>query len=413
MSAMTIQWTKDADGVVVLTMNAPGASANTITDDFRSALDATLDRIDAERDDISGVVLTSAKKTFFAGMDLKVLVEQVMSFEPAGVMNLATGLKAQLRRLETIGAPVVAAINGAALGGGLELALACHHRIVADVPGVRIGLPEVLLGVLPGGGGVVRTVRMIGIQSALTSVLLSGERMMPTRAKQVGIVDELVVGADELVPAAKAWITAHPDQHTQPWDMRGYQIPGGSPSSPSVAANLSALPANLHKQIRTTRMPAPRAILAAALEGAQVDFDTAALIESRYFVSLVKSQVARNMVQAFFFDMEKVQRGAARPKQADGSTLDTRPIRRVGVLGAGTIGAQIAYATAKAGIDVVLKDTNVEKANRGKAYSEALEAEALAEGRTTAQKSRALLDRITATATAADLAGVDFVVEAG
>ncbi|OHV04977.1 3-hydroxyacyl-CoA dehydrogenase NAD-binding domain-containing protein [Mycobacterium talmoniae] len=407
MTDNTIRWDRDGDGIVTLTLDEPGVSANTITEAFRNSLDAALDRIEAERDDITGIVLTSAKKTFFAGMDLDVLVDEVMPLQPAEILDLTTELKAQLRRLETIGVPVVAAINGAALGGGLELALACHHRIAADVPGTQIGLPEVLLGVLPGAGGVARTVRLIGIQPALMSVLLTGARMKPAQAKAVGVIDEVVACLDELVPAAKAWIKANPDKNIQPWDVKGYQIPGGSPSTPAFAENLPAFPANLHKQLKGDRMPAPRAIMAAALEGAQVDFDAALLIESRYFVSLIKSQVAKNMIQAFFFDLQKVQGGAARPEG-----IAQRPITKVGVLGAGMMGAGIAYVTAKAGIEVVLKDVTLEAARNGKAYSENLEAKALAKGRTTQEKVTALLDRITPTADASDFAGVDFVIEA-
>lgn len=404
---MTIKWEIDADGIVLLTMDAPDAGTNTITDAFQRSLNETLDRIAAEADDISGVVLTSAKETFFAGMDLDVLVDEVVAREPAEILELTTGLKAQLRRLETIGKPVVAAINGTALGGGLELALATHHRIAADVPGTQIGLPEVLLGVLPGAGGVARTVRLIGIQQALMGVLLTGARMKPTKAKQVGVIDEIVSSVDELVPTAKAWIVANPDAATQPWDRKGFTIPGGSPSSPAIAQNLPAFPANLHKQVKTTHMPAPRAIMAAAIEGAQVDFDTAQLIESRYFVSLIKSQVATNMIQAFFFDLAEVQGGASRP---DG--VEKRPIDKVGILGAGMMGAGIAYVTAKAGIDVVLKDITIEAAQRGKAYAENIEAKALAKGRTTQEEVDALLSRITPTADPTDFAGVDFVVEA-
>ena len=357
---MAIDWTQDADGVVVLTMDAPGAGANTITDAFRGALDQALDRIDAERDGITGVVIASAKKTFLAGMDLDVLVEQVMPSDPADVMALATGLKARLRRLETLGLPVVAAINGAALGGGLELALACHHRIAADVPGNRIGLPEVQLGVLPGAGGVARTVRLLGIEPALTAVLLSGARLKPVAAQEIGLVDDVVGGIDELVPAAKAWIAAHPDAHTQPWDVRGYRIPGGEPSEPAFAQNLPAFPANLHKRLGTDRMPAPRAILAAAVEGAQVDFDTAQLIESRYFVSLVESPVARNMVQAFFFDVQAVQSAGSQPQdlaRVVGDEFTTRVraaqlIEAIRMLADGIDPAVIEQAATQAGYAV-------------------------------------------------------------
>ncbi|MEU6579440.1 3-hydroxyacyl-CoA dehydrogenase NAD-binding domain-containing protein [Nocardia sp. NPDC046763] len=408
MTDNTIRWDRDADGIVTLTMDDPNQQANTITEAFQASLATALDRIDDERDAITGIVITSAKKTFFAGMDLNVLLEQLVPAAPAEILAVTAAFNAQLRRLETIGKPVVAAINGAALGGGLELAFATHHRIAADVRGNQIGLPEVLLGVLPGGGGIGRAVRLLGIQQALMQVLLTGERMHPAKALKVGVIDEIVGSAEELVPAAKAWIKANPDRKVQPWDVKGFKIPGGSPATPAFAATLPAFPANLHKQLEgNDHMPAPRAIMAAALEGALVDFDTAQKIESRYFVSLVKSPVARNMIQAFFFDIQQVESGAARPVG-----IEKKPIKKVGILGAGMMGAGIAYVTAKAGIEVVLKDVSLEAAQRGKAYSENLEAKALAKGRTTEEKSTALLGLIHPTADAADFAGVDFVVEA-
>ncbi|MEZ0363839.1 3-hydroxyacyl-CoA dehydrogenase NAD-binding domain-containing protein [Mycobacterium sp. pUA109] len=406
MTDTMIRWDRDEAGIVVLTMDDPDAGANTITELYKSSMAATLDRLEAEKDRISGVVLTSAKKTFFAGMNLELLMD-LGPDDAQTVIDEATEIKAQLRRLETLGKPVVAAINGAALGGGLELALACHHRIAADVPGNAIGLPEVMLGVLPGAGGVVRTVRMLGIQNALMQVLLPGTRFTPTKAQQAGLIDDVVGSVEELVPRAKAWIKANPDNHTQPWDVDGYQIPGGTPATPAFAANLPAFPANLRKQLNGQNMPAPRAILATGVEGAQVDFDTAQMIESRYLARLVTGPIAKNMIQAFFFDLQRVQGGGSRP---DG--IATRTIGKVGILGAGMMGAGIAYITAKAGIDVVLKDVTLEAAQKGKDYSEGLEAKALAKGRTTAEKSQALLNRITPTADAADFAGVDFVIEA-
>jgi 3-hydroxyacyl-CoA dehydrogenase/enoyl-CoA hydratase/3-hydroxybutyryl-CoA epimerase len=303
--------------------------------------------------------------------------------------------------------PVVAAINGAALGGGLEIALACHHRIAADVKGSAIGLPEVSLGLLPGGGGVTRTVRMMGIQNAFVNVLSQGTRFNPKKAKDTGLVDELVGSVEELVPAAKAWIKANPEAHTQPWDAKGYRMPGGTPSSPALAAILPSFPSLLRKQIKGTNMPAPRAILAAAVEGAQVDFDTASRIESRYFTELATGHVAKNMIQAFFFDLQAINAGGSRPEG-----IGKTPITKIGVLGAGMMGAGIAYVSAKAGFDVVLKDVTIEAANKGKGYSEKLEAKALERGRTTAEKSAALLGRITPTADPADFKGVDFVIEA-
>ncbi|GAA1215873.1 3-hydroxyacyl-CoA dehydrogenase NAD-binding domain-containing protein [Prauserella alba] len=404
--AKTIRWEQDSDGIVTLTMDDPKQSANTMNADYRESMGVVLDRLESEKDSITGVVLTSAKKTFFAGGDLNDLIKATPD-DAAEITEASNELKGQLRRLETLGKPVVAAVNGAALGGGLEIALACHRRIVADVKGTAIGLPEVSLGLLPGGGGIVRTVRLLGIQSAIMNVLVQGQRHRPAKALELGLVDELVSSVDELLPKAKAWIKENPEGGVQPWDQKGFKIPGGSPSNPKFAANLPAFPANLRKQLKGAPMPAPRAILSAAVEGAQVDVDTASLIETRYFVSLVTGQVAKNMTKAFFFDLQAINAGESRP---DGH--EQYQAKKVGVLGAGMMGAAIAYVSAKAGIDVVLKDVSQENAEKGKGYAAKLEEKALKRGKTTQEKSDALLGRITPTADPADLKGVDFVIEA-
>jgi 3-hydroxyacyl-CoA dehydrogenase/enoyl-CoA hydratase/3-hydroxybutyryl-CoA epimerase len=406
MADNTIQWDKDADGIVTLTMDDPSGSANVMNEAYIESMGKAVDRIVAEKDSITGVVITSAKKTFFAGGDLTSMINA--GPEDAGQsFDTVETVKKQLRTLETLGKPVVAAINGAALGGGLEIALACHHRIAADAKGSQLGLPEVTLGLLPGGGGVTRTVRMFGIQNAFVNILSQGTRFKPAKAKEIGLVDEVLPTVEELVPAAKAWIKANPDSHEQPWDKKGYKMPGGTPSSPGLAAILPSFPALLRKQLKGAPMPAPKAILAAAVEGAQVDFDTASRIESRYFAQLVTSQVAKNMIQAFFFDLQTINGGGSRPEG-----IGKTPIKKIGVLGAGMMGAAIAYVSAKAGFEVVLKDVSAEAAAKGKGYSEKLEAKALERGRTTQEKSSEVLNRITPTAEASDLAGVDFVIEA-
>ncbi|NEW30594.1 3-hydroxyacyl-CoA dehydrogenase NAD-binding domain-containing protein [Nocardia cyriacigeorgica] len=401
-----IGWEQDSDGIVVLTMDDPNQSANTMNDLYKKSMTATVERLEAEKDNITGVVLTSAKKTFFAGGDLKNMMK-VGKDDAQALMDELGQIKGALRRLETLGKPVVSAINGAALGGGLEITLATHYRIAADVPGVQLGLPEVTLGLLPAGGGVIRTVRMLGLQGALMQVLLQGQKYRPAKAKEIGLINEVVGSVEELVPAAKAWIKANPEGGVQPWDKKGFKIPGGTPSSPAFAANLPAFPANLRKQIKGANMPAPRAIMSAAVEGSQVDIDNASLIESRYFVHLLTGPVAKNMIQAFFFDLQSINNGGSRP-----ADVPKREIKKVGVLGAGMMGAGIAYVSAKAGYEVVLKDVTLEAAERGKGYSEKIEAKALSRGKTTEEKSKALLDRIKPTADAADFAGVDFVIEA-
>jgi len=396
----TIRWDKDDDGVVVLTLDDPSRSANTMNEAYARSMDAVLDRIAAERDDITGVVITSAKKTFFAGGDLDSL-GAIGPDQAAQVYARVAAGKAQLRRLETCGRPVVAAVNGSALGGGLELALACHHRVVADDPRIEIGFPEVTLGLIPGAGGIVRTVRLLGIVDALMTVLLRGQRLRPAAALEAGLVHE-IAPRDELIARAKAWIATNPNAQ-QPWDVKGYKIPGGTPATPALAANLPAFPATLRKELKGAPYLAPRNILAAAVEGAQVDFDTAIDIEGRYFADAATSQIARNMIKAFFFDLQAANSRA--PK-------DIAPVQTVGVLGAGMMGAGIAYVCAKAGMTVLLKDVSVEAAERGKAYSERLLDKAIGRGRQTEEGKAELLGRIRATADPADLAGVELVIEA-
>ncbi|MFJ5610295.1 3-hydroxyacyl-CoA dehydrogenase NAD-binding domain-containing protein [Streptomyces sp. NPDC093221] len=401
----TIRWEQDTDGIVTLVLDDPAQSANTMNAAFADSLDATLDRLEAELDGVRGIIVTSAKKTFFAGGDLRDLIRATPE-NAADVLAGSLRIKRRLRRLETLGKPVVAAINGAALGGGYEIALACHHRIALDTPGTKIGLPEVTLGLLPGGGGVVRTVRLLGIADALLKVLLQGRQYAPQRALEAGLIHEVATDRDAMLASARAYVLAHPDAR-QPWDTPGYKIPGGTPKSPAFAANLPAFPANLRKQLAGAPYPAPLAILSAAVEGSQVDIDTATLIEARYFTELACGRTSKNMIQAFFFDMQAVNSGASRPEG-----VPARPVTKVAVLGAGMMGAGIAYSCARAGIDVVLKDVTAEAAERGKAYSVTLLDKALAKGRTTPHKRDALLARITPTADPADLAGCDAVIEA-
>ncbi|MFJ7524818.1 3-hydroxyacyl-CoA dehydrogenase NAD-binding domain-containing protein [Streptomyces griseus] len=401
----TIRWEQDETGVVTLVLDDPNQSANTMNQAFKDSIAAVADRAEAEKDSIRGIIYTSAKKTFFAGGDLKDMIK-VGPENAQDAFDAGNAIKASLRRIETLGKPVVAAINGAALGGGYEIALACHHRVALDAPGSRIGLPEVTLGLLPAGGGVTRTVRLMGIADALLKVLLQGTQYTPRRALENGLVHEVAATREEMTEKARAFIDAHPESQ-QPWDVKGYRIPGGTPSNPKFAANLPAFPANLKKQLAGAPMPAPRNILAAAVEGSQVDFETALTIEARYFTELVTGQVSKNMIQAFFFDLQAVNSGANRP-----GGIPERPVRKVAVLGAGMMGAGIAYSCARAGIDVVLKDVSAEAAAKGKAYSEKLLAKALSRGRTTEAKRDELLARITPTGDAADLAGCDAVIEA-
>ncbi|MFA6574555.1 MAG: 3-hydroxyacyl-CoA dehydrogenase NAD-binding domain-containing protein, partial [Nocardioides sp.] len=401
-----VHYERDADGIVTLTLDDPTSSANTMNELYLSSMQTAVDRLYDEVDDVTGVVVASAKKTFFAGGNLKGMVTATKD-DAASVFQMAEGVKAGLRRLEKFPRPVVAAINGAALGGGFEIALATNHRIVVDDSSVKLGLPESSLGLLPGGGGVTRIVRLLGIQSGLMDVLLQGTQFNPSSAKEKGLVDELVATREELVPAAKAWIKANPEAAQNPWDAPGYKMPGGTPKSPALAAFLPAFPALLRKQTKGALYPAARAILSAAVEGAQVDFDTASRIESRYLVNLIVNQGSKNMIQAFFFDLQAINSGSLRPQG-----IEPFKATKVGVLGAGMMGAGIAYSCARAGMEVVLKDVSADNAAKGKAYSEKLLDKAISRGKSTEEKKAELLGRITATADPSALTGCDLVIEA-
>lgn len=398
-------WEQDADGIVTITMDDPASSVNTMNDHFKAALEATVERLETSASDYVGVILASAKKSWFAGGDLN----QLSSAKPENAAEQTAEVehvKSLLRRLEKLGKPVVAALNGTALGGGLEVALACSYRIAAaDSRGAQFGLPEVSLGLMPGGGGITRTVRMLGLQKALTEVILPATKFDAAGALAAGLVDEVVPAAD-LVARAKAWIAENPAP-VKPWDEKGFRLPGGAVASPAIAANLPAMPALLRKQTGGAPMPAPRAALAAAVEGAYVDFDTASTVETRYFINLTHTAVAKNMIKAFFFDLQQISSGASRPAGFEKS-LPTK----VGVIGAGMMGAGIAYVTAKAGIDVVLLDVSDEAAEKGKDYARGLEEKALKRGKTTPEKSEALLSRIVTSSSDDALSGVDFVIEA-
>lgn len=412
MSDNIIAWETDGNGVVTLTIDDPSSSVNTMNDAFRDSVKETAEKLQSgvEAGDVKGVVITSAKKTFFAGGDIKSMITATPAGAPA-LQKQIDQMKADMRTIETLGVPVVAALNGTALGGGLEIALATHHRIAADTRGAKFGLPEVTLGLLPGGGGVARVTRMLGIQDALMKVLTTGRQFSAEAAKDTGLIDE-IVSADQLIDAAKAWIASEPDA-SQPWDRKGYRMPGGTPTTPALAAMLPSFPANVTKQIKGAPMPAPQAILSAAVEGAQLKrFEDATAVETRWFVSLVTGPTSKNMMQAFFFDLNHCNGGGSRPVQEDGTPYPKTEFRKVGVIGAGMMGAGIAYVAAKAGIEVVLKDISEENAQKGKAYSEGLEAKALKRGKTTEEKSAALLGRITPTADYADLSDVDLVIEA-
>ncbi len=397
-----IQYQKNEDNIVILTFDSPNQSANTMNADFRTALDEVVVQLQAD-EDIAGIIFRSAKKTFFAGGDLDELI-QATPEHATEFFNMIEEMKAKLRYIETRGIPVVAALNGTALGGGWEIALCAHHRIALNDPKSKFGLPEVTLGLLPGGGGIVRSVRLLGLQNAFP-LLMEGKQFGVDKARSLGLIHDLTDSTDELLKKAIAWIKANPKSQ-QPFDVKGYKIPGGSPSTPAVAQMLAIAPAMLRDKTKGC-YPAPEAIMSAAVEGAQVDVDTALTIESRYFTYLAIGQISKNMIGTFWHGLNAIKSGASRPQG-----IERWKATKVGILGAGMMGAGIAYATASTGIPVVLKDISIEAAEKGKAYSQKLLDKKVAQGRLTAEKRDQVLSLIQATASNEDLAGCDLIIEA-
>ena len=397
-----IQYQKNEDNIVILTFDSPNQSANTMNADFRTALDEVVAQLQAD-EDIAGIIFRSAKKTFFAGGDLDELI-QATPEHATEFFNMIEEMKAKLRYIETRGIPVVAALNGTALGGGWEIALCAHHRIALNDPKSKFGLPEVTLGLLPGGGGIVRSIRLLGLQNALP-LLMEGKQFGVDKAKSLGLIHEVADSTDELLKKAIAWIKANPKSQ-QPFDVKGYKIPGGSPSTPAVAQMLAIAPAMLRDKTKGC-YPAPEAIMSAAVEGAQVDVDTALTIESRYFTYLATGQISKNMIGTFWHGLNAIKSGASRPQG-----LERWKATKVGILGAGMMGAGIAYATASTGIPVVLKDISLEAAEKGKAYSQKLLDKKVAQGRLSAEKRDQFLSLIQTTASNEDLAGCDLIIEA-
>lgn len=397
---MSIRYEKDPEGIVTLTLDTPGRSANILDQAFAESFRQVLGQLKAETD-LKGVILTSDKKTFVAGADLERMFQ---SIDPQTLFTEVEAFKTGLRTLETLGKPVVAAINGTALGGGFELALACHYRVALEHPSLRVGLPEVTLGLLPGGGGVTRLVRMLGLQESFP-YLTEGKQLKAKEAKNVGLIDALATDRADMIQQARAWIAAHPNPK-KPWDQKGYKIPGGDPRRPDVAQMCAIAPAVLKKKTYGN-YPAPQAIMNAAVEGALVDFDTACRLETRYFVSVATSQVAKNMISAFWFQLNKVNDGESRP-----ANIPVQETRQVGVLGAGMMGHGIAYVTALAGMDVVLKDVTLEKAAEGKSKIEKMLQKRVSKGKMDSAQAQEVLGRVKATGTADDLQGCDLVIEA-
>ncbi|MEM7333649.1 MAG: 3-hydroxyacyl-CoA dehydrogenase NAD-binding domain-containing protein [Chloroflexota bacterium] len=399
---MAINYEQDSQGIVTLTMDMPDRSANVLNSVFYTAFDEALNQLEGN-DSATGVILISGKpKIWVAGADID------SSFEGRDPQNFFDGsqaLKAFLRRLETIGKPVVAALNGTALGGGFELALSCHYRISLDNDKIKFGFPEVGLGLLPGGGGVVRAGRLIGLQPAL-EWLTQNKKYTPKQALSAGLINALANNVDDMMSQAKAWILANPDAKA-PWDaVKRYKIPGGGPNHPKIAQMLAIAPAIIRKETKGN-YPAPVAIMSALVEGAQVDFETASRIESRYFAKLAAGQVSENMINAFWTQLNQIKKGLSRPEN-----VPPQQTKKVGVLGSGMMGHGIAYVSAFAGMDVVMTDATQDGAEAGKEKIAAIMAKRVKRGRMTQEKMDGILSKINATADYAQLDGCDLIIEA-
>ena len=398
MTAVT--FTVDADGIATISLDLPGRPMNVINENLMQPLVEAIDKV-ASDPAIKGAILTSGKKDFIAGADIDNLF---LVTDPKIAFDMAEGLKAQLRKVELGGKPFVAAINGTALGGGLEIALSCHYRVAIDEPKTKIGLPEVKLGLLPGGGGTQRLPRLIGIQAA-APLILEGKELNPAAAKQQGIVHELAKDREEMLAKAKAWCLANP-KPVQPWDDKKFKFPGGDSRHPGTVQMLAIAPSMANAKTQGN-YPAARNILSSIYEGGIVDFDTGCRIESRYFAELVVSQVSKNMIGTLWFQLNGINKGKSRP-----AGIEKSKTQKLGILGAGMMGAGIAYVSAKVGMQVVLLDTTQEAADKGKAYSTNLLDKDVKKGRMLPADKEAFLARIQATTKYEDLAGCDLVIEA-
>ena len=392
------------NGIITVTIDQTERKMNVIGEGFNDAF-ATITDTFINDQDAKGLILTSGKSTFVVGAD----IDQLTTIETAEqAFDLVEDLKTSLRRLETSGKPVVAAITGTALGGGLELALACHYRIAIDSPKTssttKLGLPEVKLGLIPGGGGTQRLPRLIGIQKAL-ELMTQGKELRPQQALEIGFIDDVAHDDDELISKAKAWINDNPKAQ-QPWDKKGFKIPGGDSNHPKMVQVFSMAPA-MANQKSHGNYPAITHILSSVFEGCLTDIDNGLKIESRFFVACVLSDVSKNMINSLWTQLNSIKKGQSRPQGFERSKVS-----KVGILGAGMMGAGIAYVSAKAGMEVVLLDTAIEGAEKGKNYSTKLLDKAISRGLSTEEKKQALLDLIKTTTSYDDLEGCDLIIEA-
>ncbi|MGD9407879.1 MAG: 3-hydroxyacyl-CoA dehydrogenase NAD-binding domain-containing protein, partial [Gammaproteobacteria bacterium] len=401
----TIKYQKDEDGIVTLTIDIADRSMNVLTPEFMEDLDAAIERV-AGDDSARGAIVTSAKSSFIAGADLKELVGVFgQGLDEHQIYEFAGKYSKLYRKLETCGKPFVAAINGTALGGGLELCLACHYRVVLDNPKAAIGLPEVKVGLLPGAGGTQRLPRLIGIREALP-LMLEGRHLKPAKAAELGICHELASDVDDMLERARRWLTDVGDP-VAPWDKKGFKVPGGSGGMhPAVVQTFMAGNAMVAEKTQH-RYPAPISIMSCVYEGTQLPMDKGLKIELQYFTRLLAGPVGRNMIRTLFIDKGAADKLVRRPEGVPRSQ-----VKKLGILGAGMMGAGIAYVSAYAGQEVILLDRKLDDAEKGKAYSRGLLEKRVSRGRMTEDKAGAILDRIRPTTDYGDLEGCDLVIEA-
>ena len=401
--ADAIQLTLGDDGILVACMDLPGRPMNVVGDELMAGIAQAVERLADPA--AKGLILTSAKADFCAGGDLDRMSKWTTAQEP---FDASLAMKQVLRRLELQGKPVVAEITGHALGGGLELSLACHARIALANPRLKIGQPEVKLGLLPGGGGTVRLSRLVGIQQAL-QICGEGGDLSPAKALDLGLLTALALDRDDLLAQARAWIAAHP-QARQPWDLPKFRMPGGDSRSPALAQLFSIAP-SIASARSQGNYPAVQHIMSSIFEGGLLDFDNASVVESRYFAACAMSQASKNMIHTLWYQLSAIKKGASRPQVGPAGIAPSR-VKKLGVLGAGMMGAGIAQVSARAGISVVLLDSTLEAAERGKACAQGLLDKAVKRGRSTPEQRDALLARITPTADFAALAGCELLIEA-
>ena len=397
---MGFHYNLDRDNIVTITMDMKGKSVNVINKEFLDSFQEAINKLQNEKN-LKGVILTSAKKTFIAGGDIEMLYK---IFDPEEAFKMSESSKKVMLEFETLGVPIAAAINGTALGGGMEVALTCHFRVSLKDTNIKFGFPEVTLGLLPGGGGVTRLVRLIGLEKAL-QFLLEGNQINPDKAKEEGLIHDIASDLEGLLKKSREWILKNPESK-QPWHKKGANIPGGNPQSPSLVQKLIMAPILLLKKT-WGHYPAGKAIMASAVEGSMVDFETASRIESRAFAEVVTSKDCKNILKVTWFQLNEIGQGVGRPKN-----IPPKETKKVGIIGAGMMGHGITYVTALSGIETVMIDRSEEALNKAYKKVESLLEEGSKKGKISEEKRTRILSKIKYGTNPSILKDCDLVIEA-